>query len=171
MAVGLTVFSTVAIVAVVRSRFGLMLMAIRDDEDAAAGVGVRSLRIKVLSFSLSALIVGLVGSLIALQQISIEPYSAFSFDWTINMIVISVLGGLSTWQGPIVGAIFVVTIDQLLEQYQAFSTLIIALCLILVIRLLPRGMWPGLRSLANVIWRRFHRMAVPAEGSHGSTDA
>jgi branched-chain amino acid transport system permease protein len=170
MAAGLTVVSTATVVGLVRSRFGLMLMAIRDDEDAAAGVGVRSLRIKVLSFTLSALIVGLVGSLIALQQVSIEPYSAFSFDWTINMIVISVLGGIGTWQGPIVGAIFVVTIDQLLEQYQALSTLIVALCLIAVVRLLPHGMWPGLRSLASLARRRVHVMAAFSGGLHDRID-
>jgi branched-chain amino acid transport system permease protein len=121
-------------------------MAVRDDEDAAAELGVNSFLVKMTAFTVSAFFVGLAGALIALQNVSIEPNSAFSLDWTVNMIIMSVLGGLATTTGPLIGAVVIFTLQQQLQGYGSWSTLAIGLLLIVVIRLAPEGIWVLLRQ-------------------------
>ena len=140
------VLTIVCLVVLIHSSFGLRLMAVRDDEDAAAELGVNSFLVKMTAFTVSAFFVGLAGALIALQNVSIEPNSAFSLDWTVNMIIMSVLGGLATTTGPLIGAVVIFTLQQQLQGYGSWSTLAIGLLLIVVIRLAPEGIWVLLRQ-------------------------
>ncbi|MBA2681940.1 MAG: branched-chain amino acid ABC transporter permease [Ktedonobacteraceae bacterium] len=140
------VLTIVCLVALIHSSFGLRLMAVRDDEDAAAELGVNSFLVKMTAFTVSAFFVGLAGALIALQNVSIEPNSAFSLDWTVSMIIMSVLGGLATTTGPLIGAVVIFTLQQQLQGYGSWSTLVIGLLLIIVIRIAPEGIWMLLRQ-------------------------
>lgn len=143
------VLTIVYLVVLIRSPFGLRLMAVRDDEDAAAELGVNSFQVKMIAFTVSAFFVGLVGALIALQNASIEPNSAFSLNWTVNMIIMAVLGGLATTKGPLIGAVVIFTLQQQLQGYGSWSTLVIGLLLIIMIRLAPEGIWVLLRQGAQ----------------------
>src|SRR5439155_5143841 len=97
MTAGLAVGTTAIAFLLVKSRFGLRLMAIRDDESAASELGVNGVVIKVSTFALSAFLVGLAGAANAFKQLSLEPYSAFGLaQWTIPMIIACVIGGMST---------------------------------------------------------------------------
>ncbi len=145
-ALGVLVLSIVCLVALVRSSFGLRLMAVRDDEDAAAELGVNSFQVKMTAFLVSAFFIGLAGALIALQSVSIEPNSAFSLTWTVNMIIMAVLGGLATTIGPLIGAVVIFTLQQQLQSYGSWSTLVIGVLLIVIIRLAPQGIWVLLRQ-------------------------
>ncbi len=145
-ALGVLVLSIVCVVALVRSSFGLRLMAVRDDEDAAAELGVNSFGVKMTALVVSAFWIGLAGALIALQSASIEPNSAFSLTWTVNMIIMAVLGGLATTIGPLIGAVVIFTLQQQLQSYGSWSTLVIGLLLIAIIRLAPQGIWVLLRQ-------------------------
>lgn len=140
------VLTIVCLVMLVHSSFGLRLMAVRDDEDAAAELGVNSFRVKMIAYIVSAFFIGLAGALIALQSISIEPNSAFSLNWTVNMIIMAVLGGLATTIGPLIGAVVIFTLQQQLQSYGSWSTLVIGLLLIVVIRLAPEGIWVLVRQ-------------------------
>ncbi len=137
----LLILTMVCIVLLVRSPFGLRLMAIRDDQEAAAELGVYSFPVKLITFAVSAFFVGVAGALIALNTSSIEPNSAFSLNWVITMIIITIIGGISTSIGPLIGAIVFFTLQQALQGYQNWSTLIIGVVLILIIRLAPGGIW------------------------------
>lgn len=141
MAAGLALATTACVALVARTRFGLRLMAIRDDEDAAAELGVRGLTVKLAAFTLSAFFVGVAGALVAVQKLTLEPFSAFSLTFTINMIVMTVIGGMGTVTGPLVGAAVVFAIQQRLEDYGDWSTLMMGLLLIAIIRLAPGGLW------------------------------
>jgi branched-chain amino acid transport system permease protein len=141
----LLIMTVTCIALLVRSPFGLRLMAIRDDEDAAAELGVYSFPVKLTAFAISAFFIGVVGALIALNSLNIEPNSAFSMDWVTTMIIITVIGGISTLTGPLIGAIVIFALQQLLQGYENLSALLIGLLLILIIRLVPDGIWTTLR--------------------------
>ncbi len=89
-----------------RSRQGLGLAAVRDNEQAARAVGVDALRMKAIVYITAAFLTGLVGALIYVQRARISPDAAFSVvDWTAYVIFIVVIGGIGTIEGPIVGVI------------------------------------------------------------------
>jgi branched-chain amino acid transport system permease protein len=141
-AVVLAVASTLIVYAVSRTQFGLRLMAVRDHEDAAVGLGVRGYTVKATAFVASAFVTGLVGAVIALNQISIEPMSAFGLAFTINMIVMAIIGGIGTTAGPIVGVLVVYyAIEKQLESVANLSTILTGVLVILVIRFAPNGLW------------------------------
>ena len=141
LSLALLVLTMVCIVLLVRSPFGLRLMAIRDDQEAAAELGVSSFPVKLITFAISAFFVGIAGALIALNNLSIEPNSAFSLNWVITMIIITIIGGIATSIGPLIGAVVFFTLQQALQGYQNWSTLLIGVLLILIIRLAPDGIW------------------------------
>lgn len=152
---------TVAGAALLLSRpFGISLMALRDDEAAAAELGVNPLVAKTVIMALSGLITGLAGSLIAVQKLTIEPYSAFSITWTFNMIVMSVIGGLGRVGGPTLGAIFVFGLQQLLQSFPVWNQLVTSVALIAIIRFAPGGLW----SICAAVWQRlFPRRTLARE--------
>jgi branched-chain amino acid transport system permease protein len=158
LSLALLVLTVVCIVLLVRSPFGLRLMAIRDDEDAAAELGVNSFPIKLATFAISAFFIGVAGALTALQYLSIEPYSAFSLNWVTTMIIITVIGGISTSVGPLIGAIVIFTLQQALQGYENLSSLLVGVLLILIIRLMPDGIWTtlvhGFQQLAEAILKQ-----------------
>jgi branched-chain amino acid transport system permease protein len=123
-----------------RSPFGLSLMAVRDDEQAAAESGVNPLLIKCLIMAVSGASTGLFGGLVALQKLTVEPYSAFGMMWSIQMIIMTVIGGLGSVWGPAAGAALVYGLQQALDELPVWNLLITALVLIAVIRLAPGGL-------------------------------
>ncbi|MCW2982663.1 MAG: urea transporter, permease protein UrtC [Conexibacter sp.] len=137
--------------AVRHSDFGLRLMAVRDNEDAAGTLGVPAFRVKFWAFVSTSFVTGLAGAIVALQQISIEPGSAFGLSWTVNAIIMTVMGGVGTIAGPIVGVLVVYyAIQQQLEGSQEASTLITGALLVAIVRFAPQGLW----GLATEVARR-----------------
>jgi branched-chain amino acid transport system permease protein len=162
LAAGLMILTILCIALVVRSRFGLRLMAIRDNEAAAAELGVEGLPVKLGAFVMSAFFVGMTGALIAIQQISIEPVSAFSISWTFTMITMAVIGGPSTLMGPILGAITLFALQQQFQDYESWSALITGVALILIVVLAPAGLWGTFRAGAQRLSRvwPFRRLSM-----------
>jgi branched-chain amino acid transport system permease protein len=158
LALGLLVLTMVCIVLLVRSPFGLRLMAIRDDEDAAAELGVSSFPVKLTTFAISAFFIGIAGALLALKNLSIEPNSAFSTNWAITMIIITVIGGIATSTGPLIGAVVVFALQQSLQGYDNLSALLTGVLLILIIRLAPDGIWKtlinGFQRLSDITFKQ-----------------
>lgn len=97
------------------SRFGYALVAIREDEDAAAVLGVRTTATKMKAFAIGAFIMGLVGGLYAQRIAIIDPDAAFALIYSINPVIIAMYGGAGTWQGPMIGAPLVVIISEALR--------------------------------------------------------
>ena len=95
-----------------RSRLGASLQAIRDDEEAAASVGVRVMAGKRILFVLAAVGCGAAGALTLANTLFVEPTSIFSVQWTAYMIFMVLVGGLGTFEGPIIGAIVLFLIQN-----------------------------------------------------------
>jgi branched-chain amino acid transport system permease protein len=103
----LAVASTAAVFFLTRSRYGLAMKAIREDETAAASHGVNVLKYKVIAFAISAFMAGVAGSLYSYYLFSIEPDSVMSLNWLLYPVLVCVLGGFGTVIGPVAGALFV----------------------------------------------------------------
>ncbi|HEX7839979.1 MAG TPA: branched-chain amino acid ABC transporter permease [Kofleriaceae bacterium] len=146
VAIGLLIAMVALVVGTLRSRTGLALMAIRDAEDAAAGLGVHVWRVKLLAFVVAAAGTGLVAALIAVHNPFIQPDAEFSIKWSAEASFMAVVGGLGTVEGPILGtAIYVVLQDKLGGSGEVH---LIALGAISVIVMLvaPRGIAGVLRD-------------------------
>jgi branched-chain amino acid transport system permease protein len=140
-ALALAVLATAATVAVLASPLSLSLRAVRDDEDAARQMGVITFRTKLWAFTLSAALIGMVGGLQSVKLGVIEPYGAFGLSWTVDIVAVAIIGGLGTRVGPWVGAVFIVTLAELLDGFPEIHLAITGLVLLAVVRFTPRGIW------------------------------
>lgn len=103
---GFAIFTVLAILNIIYSKFGRAMKAVRDDEDAAIAMGVNTFKIKTLAFTTSAFFEGIGGGLLAALLTSISP-DLFTFFLTFQLLIIIVLGGLGSTTGAILGTIFV----------------------------------------------------------------
>ncbi|WP_373355516.1 branched-chain amino acid ABC transporter permease [Pseudoroseicyclus sp. CXY001] len=125
-----------------RSRRGLALMAIKDDEVAAESVGVDITRSKFIVYIFAGAGAALFGALYHLQKGGIDPNSAFSvIDWTAYVIFIVVIGGLGTVMGPIVGAIVFVLLQNYLSDFGPWYLMILGGLAIVMMLFAPQGLW------------------------------
>jgi branched-chain amino acid transport system permease protein len=156
-----------------RSRFGLQLLAIRDDEDRARGLGVKVGRVKLTSFVLSAIPVGMVGGLYAYFLGQVFPQFAFDPLFDVSIALMGFLGGLGTLVGPLLGALVLETLQQYFTlTYSGAGVYLIAygVLFLVVILLLPRGVVPGLGDLFR--WWRARTPGRPTdEGAIGVAGA
>ena len=135
----LLVFATWIIRALLNSRIGLALTAVRDDAEAAATVGVDVARVKLLAFVLSGGLTGLAAGLYFIDAVSLTPPSAFTVFWSAYFVFVVVAGGMGSLSGPIVGALIFVAIDRLLSGWLDQPLLVLGLASVAVILVLPRG--------------------------------
>lgn len=134
------------IYALLRTRLGLALAAVRDNPEAARSVGVDAGRIKWLVFLVTALGTGLAGALIYVQTARISPDAAFAVtDWTAYVIFIVVIGGIGRIEGPIIGVLVFWGLQTTLSDYGSWYLLTLGLLAIAVMLFAPRGLW-GLLS-------------------------
>jgi branched-chain amino acid transport system permease protein len=131
---------------------------VRDDEDAAAQVGVRTFRVKLGVFMLGSVLMSAGGALQAYKLGAIEPYGMFGLQWSIDVLAMVIIGGIGLRCGPIIGAVFVVVLAELLADYPELHVAITGLILIFVIRFAPKG----LAGLASKLVRIFEQRG--AEG-------
>jgi branched-chain amino acid transport system permease protein len=130
------------IVWLLRSRYGLALTAIRDNELAARSNGIDVARIKYAVYVAVAFGTAMVGALIFLQKIRISPDTAFSVnDWTAFVIFITVIGGIGRIEGPIVGTVIFFLLRQTLADLGAIYLLILGVVAIAVMLKAPKGLW------------------------------
>jgi branched-chain amino acid transport system permease protein len=151
--------------AVRRSRFGLQLLAIRDDEDRALGLGVKTRRVKLVAFVLSAIPVGMVGGLYFYFIGQIFPQFAYDPLFDISLALMAFLGGIGTLIGPLLGALVLESLQQYLTQtFSGTGTYLIAygVLFLAVILLLPRGVVPTIgQFFANRRARALDAAASP----------
>jgi branched-chain amino acid transport system permease protein len=157
VALALVVIVLAAIVLLLRSRYGLALTAIRDNELAARSNGVDVTRTKLVVYILTAFGTAMVGALIFLQKLRISPDTAFSVnDWTAFVIFITVIGGIGRVEGPIIGTIVFFLLRQTLADLGSLYLLMLGAVAIAVMLMAPKGIW-------GLIAERFGWQLLPLE--------
>ena len=124
-----------------RSRAGAAIQAIRDDEDAAAAVGVRVPAIKRTVFVLAAFGAGLAGALWLATAITFQPKTYFSVQWTAYMIFMVLVGGLGTFEGALLGAVIFFAIEASFGAAGVWYLVGLGATALLFALVLPRGLW------------------------------
>jgi branched-chain amino acid transport system permease protein len=127
---------------VMRSRFGYGLIAIRENEDAAQVIGVNTTAHKVGAFAIAAALSGLAGGVFALWNSFIDQSLGFSLDFNIQMILMAVLGGAGTLFGPVLGAVALELLIQLLagrSDVAIYAQIGLGLLLAITVIFVPRG--------------------------------
>ena len=130
------------VVLLLRSRYGLALTAIRDNELAARSNGVDVVRTKLVVYVLAAAGTATIGALIFLQKLRVSPDTAFSVnDWTAFVIFITVIGGIGRVEGPIIGTIVFFVLRQSIADLGSVYLMILGAVAIAVMLVAPRGLW------------------------------
>jgi len=142
------VMATILVYAIEHSNFGWALVAIREDEDAAAAMGINTALYKTAAFALSGAFAGLTGGVFAYWITFIDPEGVFRVIVTIQMIIMAVFGGMGTVVGPLLGALVLATVSEVLStQLVSLAELFNGVIVILVVLFMPKG-------LADVIRKR-----------------
>ncbi len=140
-ALGAGAGSVILVYLLLRSRVGLALTAIRDDEAAARSLGVDVVRMKILVWVVAAFGTGVTGAVIALNQVRVDPSAAYTVNWTAYMIFIVVIGGIGTIEGPVIGTIVFFTLEKELADYGVWYLIILGAVAVLVAVWVRGGVW------------------------------
>ncbi|MEZ4678963.1 MAG: branched-chain amino acid ABC transporter permease [Caldilineaceae bacterium] len=153
------------------SRTGRQWMAIREDEDAAAAMGIDPLRTKVLAFTLSAATGGLAGGILAVKLGTIFP-TTFNLLVSVNALSVIIIGGMGSIPGIVVGALALVGLPELLREFSEFRLLFYGALLIVMMLVRPEGLWPSAarrRELHEEVSLVDHTPTRPAEADEPVT--
>ncbi|MEM9755722.1 MAG: branched-chain amino acid ABC transporter permease, partial [Pseudomonadota bacterium] len=151
MALGAAVLVTTAVYLFLRSRRGLALTAIRDNELAAASLGIDIWRTKFVVYVVTGALTSMIGALIFLQKLRISPDAAFSVnDWTAFVIFIVVIGGIGTLEGPIIGTIVFFLLRETLADLGTIYLIVLGVVAIVVMLRAPKGIWGFVRERFDI---------------------
>lgn len=144
--------SMVALYVVRSSRLGAGLLAIREDEVAAEAVGVNAAALKLLTFTLSALIPGIVGGLTILRSTYFEPLQAFNPTTSFTIVTIAILGGSDDVPGPLLGAVLLVLLSELLwARAPEVYMIILGVLLVAFVLFVPEGLMGRVQRLLTPV--------------------
>ncbi len=149
-----------------RSRFGLQLRAIRDDEDRARGLGVRAMRVKLSAFTISAAFTGLLGGVWFYYLTQVQPPSGFDPLFDLSLALMTFFGGFGSLSGPLLGAILIEPGQLYLTSRFTngyLSEILLGALFLLIVLVLPRGVIPtGAERITAWRARRVKAPPVPA---------
>jgi len=146
-ALGVMVIVIAAVYWFMRSRRGLALSAIRDNELASASLGINIWKTKFIVYVLTAALTSVIGALIFLQKLRISPDAAFSVnDWTAFVIFIVVIGGIGTLEGPIIGTLIFFLLRETLADFGTLYLIALGVVAIVIMLKAPQGVWGIIRN-------------------------
>lgn len=156
LALGLLTLATLTVAWLTRSRFGFGLIAIRENEEGAAVMGVNTTLYKVTAFAISGVFSALAGGIHAYWITFLDPESAFDISLNVKMIIMAVFGGAGTVLGPVVGAFSLSAISELLSsEITSVAGLFYGAVIVAAVVLMPRGLADLLRRARKSGWRYF----------------
>ena len=151
LALAIGIASVILIAVILRSKFGMGLSAIRDNDTSAASSGVDIFKMKLSSFIIAASVMGVAGAVFYMNQGYIEPNNAFDINWLMIVLLATVIGGKGLEWGPLVGTAIVVALRFQLARYSGVSLLIQGLILLVIMLVAPQG----IMGLARDLRRKF----------------
>src|SRR5204863_8082193 len=155
---GLAVLAVATAWWIERSWIGRGLTAIRDNEEAAECMGVPTLRLKLVATTVSGMLMGLAGAPFPYYVTFVEPSSAFNLDYAVNSLAMPMIGGTTTWVGPVIGAVLLGTAQQLatVTISSEMNLFIVGVVLVAFVVLAPEGILGLVRRLRGRGARRPH---------------
>jgi len=148
----LAIVTVVVVSLLSRSKVGLGMMAVREDEEAAKAAGINIFRQKVIAFAISCFFAGLAGGAFAFYQVSYYHDLPFNPIWTFDALLITFVGGVGTILGPIIGAFFYVIFQELfVRTFPQLHVFVFGVLFILVILLLPGGLVEAAAKIRSLI--------------------
>lgn len=170
----LTVVTILTAYVISRTHIGLALTAIRDDEEAAGSLGLATARYKILAFSLSAVYPGIAGGIAAIYWVYIDPGTVFDVIISGDMMIMSVLGGMGTVLGPVLGGSLLTPLSfETQANYPYFHGIVFGTLFMLLVLMMPEGIvaqireYGTLRRAVNRIATRLGEDEVYDAGSDG----
>ena len=156
LALGLLVLATLTIFWLSHSRFGLGLIAIRENEQGAAVMGVNTTLYKVLAFMLSAAFTALAGGIYAYYITFIDPVGVFDIGLNVKMIIMAVFGGPGSVLGPVVGAFILSVISEVLAtKVTSIASMFFGIVIVIAVVFMPRGIAHLVQHIKRAGWRYF----------------
>jgi len=153
----IAVVLAVAAVAIARyietSWLGRGLRAIRDNEEAAECTGVPTLKLKLIACAVSGALMSAAGAPLAMYQSFVEPASAFDLNYSVSALAMPIIGGTAHWIGPVIGAVLLGTVQQLVQVNisSEYNVMVVGVLLVVFVVGAPEG----ITGLALKLWRRF----------------
>lgn len=141
VALALALASVLVCYLLLRSRLGLSLMAVRDEETAANAVGINVPRAKRWVYLISAAGCGAAGGVLLVASLSVNPNAVYSVQWSAYMIFIVVIGGIGYIEGPLLGAVIFFALQQALADYGSWYLILLGALGVAAALWLPRGLW------------------------------
>lgn len=152
----LLIVVTCAVAFLTRSRLGFALIAIRENEEGAAAMGINTTSYKILAFVISSVFCAIAGALQAYKVTFLDPEAAFQIQLNVQMIIMAVFGGMGTIFGPVFGALTLQWISNWLSTaYTDVASLFFGVVIILAVVLMPRGLAHGVRHIPRQGLRYF----------------
>jgi branched-chain amino acid transport system permease protein len=160
LAIGLVIAFYLATRLIAASKLGYALVAFRENQDAARALGIRTLRLRIGVFALSAAMTSLCGTLHAQYYLYIDPDSVMGLNLSLNFALMAIVGGLGTAYGPIIGAVLVTVVSFAMQallgdQISGLTQLAYAAIVIVVLLALPGGLGPTMHAVLvkRLAWR------------------
>jgi len=148
MTFALAVVTFVATALLLRSRLGIGLTAMRDNEEAAGSIGVNLVQVRIVCFLWAGLFLGLAGALLTLQNLRIQPDASFSLiDYTVYIIFAVVIGGIGSVEGSIIGVVIYIGLRHLFSAYGNWYLIFLGVTSIVIMLAEPRGVWGLIRRV------------------------
>jgi branched-chain amino acid transport system permease protein len=136
--------------ALLRGRIGWAARAIRDDEEAATSIGIETMRIKRIIFVVAALGCALSGCIWLASAITFQPRTNFGVQWTVFMLFMVLVGGLRSFEGPILGAVLFFALQELFGDFGVWYLAGLGAVAVAFALFLPDGIWGSVRRVTSV---------------------
>jgi branched-chain amino acid transport system permease protein len=167
VALGFAVATIIVAALVRRSRFGLQLRAIRDDEDRARGLGVKTMRVKLTALIITGTITAMIGGVWFYYINQVQPQTGFDPLWDLQIVLMTFLGGYGSVSGPVLGALIIEPGTLWLNTQPQFaggylSEILLGVIFLLVVLVLPRGIIPSTGEWISRLRTRGRPPAPPA---------
>lgn len=154
VSLGFLAAATLVVWGIQRSKLGVYLLAIRDDEDASEALGVDTFRYKMLAYAISAGLTAFGGTFYAYYQFYLQPNTVLSLNHSVDIMIRAIVGGTGTILGPILGSFLLELLGEFSRTFFAGSVaglnvLMYGVLLIVVVLFLPRGVYPAIVALVR----------------------
>ncbi|MGB8277856.1 MAG: branched-chain amino acid ABC transporter permease [Methylovirgula sp.] len=154
LALGLLVLCTLTVLWIASSRYGMGLIAIREDEDAAGTMGVNATLYKVTALVLASFFTAIAGGIHAYWSTFVDPASAFDTTLNVRMVIMCVFGGPGTVFGPVIGSfILSVVYEVLASEISKAAVLLFGLVIVLAVVFMPKGLADLMVGVRRTGWR------------------